>query len=203
MALTQFTKDMAIIRKLEDEPNDVGGLTAAQLKDKFDEGGAAVKQYLNETLLRELAADTAAAELGATLNGEPMSVQGALDELLAAGVKSGNVPVGGHTGDFLRKRSDGLYDLEWADSALVSCTVEFSQEDWTQGEDGLYTLRIPAEKHRRAGGAFGCVVRHRVDGALVDNTWAAQGTQSALDTQTGDVVLTAGDAYSGAAVLFG
>lgn len=46
MALTQFTKDMNIIASLADEPTQ----TAAELKAKFDEGGAAVKTYLNETL---------------------------------------------------------------------------------------------------------------------------------------------------------
>lgn len=54
MALSKFTKDMDIIAALDDEPNDVGGLTAAELKAKFDEGGKAVKEYLNDTLLTEL-----------------------------------------------------------------------------------------------------------------------------------------------------
>lgn len=52
--MQQFTKDMNIIAKLDDEPNDVGGLTAAQLKGKFDEGGVAVKEYINGVLLPEL-----------------------------------------------------------------------------------------------------------------------------------------------------
>lgn len=54
MALTQFEKDMGIIAKLDDEPNDVGGLTAAELKAKFDEGGEALQAYLNGVLLPEL-----------------------------------------------------------------------------------------------------------------------------------------------------
>lgn len=54
MSLEKFTKEMAIIQQLDDEPNDVGGLTAAQLKAKFDEGGQALKDYLNGTLLPAL-----------------------------------------------------------------------------------------------------------------------------------------------------
>lgn len=54
MALSRFEKDMGIIAALDDEPNDVGGLTAQQLKEKFDEGGQAIKTYLNETLLLEI-----------------------------------------------------------------------------------------------------------------------------------------------------
>lgn len=54
MALTKFTKDMAIISALDDEPNDVGGLSAAELKEKFDEGGQTLKTFINETLLPEI-----------------------------------------------------------------------------------------------------------------------------------------------------
>ncbi len=50
MSVELFTKDMHIIAKLDDEPNDVGGMTAAQLKDKFDEGGLAIKEYINDVL---------------------------------------------------------------------------------------------------------------------------------------------------------
>lgn len=57
MAFTKLTKDLDIIQKLDDEPNDVGGLTAAELKKKFDDSGNAIKDYLNETLVPEL--DTA------------------------------------------------------------------------------------------------------------------------------------------------
>lgn len=50
MAIDKFTKDMDIIAALDNEPNDTGGLTAEQLKGKFDEGGKAIKEYLNETV---------------------------------------------------------------------------------------------------------------------------------------------------------
>lgn len=54
MALTRLNKDMNIVSALDDQPNDVGGLTAAELKAKFDEGGNAIKLYLNGTLIAEL-----------------------------------------------------------------------------------------------------------------------------------------------------
>ncbi|BAK97364.1 hypothetical protein OBV_01660 [Oscillibacter valericigenes Sjm18-20] len=54
MALSKFEKDMQIIQALDDEPNDVGGLTAAELKAKYDEGGEAVKAFLNDVLLPAL-----------------------------------------------------------------------------------------------------------------------------------------------------
>lgn len=54
MAIEKFNKNMAIIASLDDEPNDVGGMTSAELKNKFDEGGKAIQTYMNETLIPAL-----------------------------------------------------------------------------------------------------------------------------------------------------
>lgn len=54
MAIEKFNKNMAIIAALDDEPNDVGGMTSAELKNKFDEGGKALQTYMNETLIPTL-----------------------------------------------------------------------------------------------------------------------------------------------------
>jgi len=53
MALSKLTTDLNIISPLDTEPNDVGGLTAAQLKAKFDEGTNDIKTYINNTLTTE------------------------------------------------------------------------------------------------------------------------------------------------------
>ena len=50
LVIPGLDSDLDIIQKLDDEPNDVGGLTAAQLKAKFDESGNTIKTYLNDTL---------------------------------------------------------------------------------------------------------------------------------------------------------
>lgn len=64
MAFTQLTDDMDFIQKLDDEPNDVGGLSADELKAEFDKAGNAVKTYINGTLLPELAGQDASTWLG-------------------------------------------------------------------------------------------------------------------------------------------
>jgi hypothetical protein len=51
--------DLNIIQKLDDEPNDVGGLTSAELKAKFDESGNIIKKYINETLIPSVLTDDA------------------------------------------------------------------------------------------------------------------------------------------------
>ena len=61
MAKTNFTNltaDLDNVQKLDDLPNAVGGLTAAQLKAVFDQAGDDIKSYLNGTLLAELASET-------------------------------------------------------------------------------------------------------------------------------------------------
>lgn len=52
--IPMFDDDMDIIAKLDDEPNAVGGLTAAELKAEFDRPGKTIKKYLNETLVPSL-----------------------------------------------------------------------------------------------------------------------------------------------------
>lgn len=54
MAIEKLTADLNIIQKLDDEPNDVGGLTAQELKTTFDQAGNTIQEYLNETLIPEL-----------------------------------------------------------------------------------------------------------------------------------------------------
>lgn len=54
--------DLNIIQKLDDEPNDVGGLTSAELKAKFDESGNIIKEYINETLIPAVLTDDATEE---------------------------------------------------------------------------------------------------------------------------------------------
>lgn len=57
MALTKMTEDVNNIQKLSDRPNEIDGLTSAELKERFDKAGADIKEYLNDTLTPEI--DTA------------------------------------------------------------------------------------------------------------------------------------------------
>lgn len=52
-----LTKDLNIIQQLDDEPNDVGGLSAQELKAKFDEAGNTIKDYINGSLIPQVLED--------------------------------------------------------------------------------------------------------------------------------------------------
>lgn len=84
MALDKLNKNMQIISALSDEPNDVDGLTSAQLKAKFDEAGEAIKAYINNVLLPQLEGHGAAASIGARPIGELTgeTVQAQIDQML-------------------------------------------------------------------------------------------------------------------------
>ena len=62
--------DLDNIQKLDDEPNDVGGLSAAEMKAEFDKSGNTIKEYLNETLIPQLSDTVAEAEVRATAERE-------------------------------------------------------------------------------------------------------------------------------------
>ena len=50
MAITKLTTDLNNIQVLDPEPNDVGGLNAAEFQGKFDKAGNDIKTYINDTL---------------------------------------------------------------------------------------------------------------------------------------------------------
>lgn len=101
MAITRFTDDMNVIAKLDDRPNDTGGLTAAGLKAKFDEGGGNIKEYINDTLLPFLESASAAANIGVdTVTGlSSDNIQDALEEIVQsmADITQGSVADGSIT----------------------------------------------------------------------------------------------------------
>lgn len=54
MALTKLTTNLNNIQALHDRPNTSDGLTADQLKEKFDKAGNDIKSYINNTLTEEI-----------------------------------------------------------------------------------------------------------------------------------------------------
>ena len=141
MGFTKFEKDMAVIAALDHEPNDVGGLTADELKNKFDEAGKALQEYLNTVLLRELEGSLAAEKLGAVLGGVEMTVQSAIDTLKGemAGLVLGSLPAGSVTGAKLAENAVEAEHLSPSARALFTPACAAGTEDLTAGVSPLAT----------------------------------------------------------------
>ena len=100
MALPTCNEDMNIISKLDDEPNDVGGLSAAALKAKFDLAGNLLKKALND-LVAALGNNAAAKNIGFTPTTavNKTNVQDAIENVQSqiAGVSQGGIANGAVT----------------------------------------------------------------------------------------------------------
>ena len=92
MSIPTLDTDLSIIQKLDDYPNDIGGLSAAQLKAKFDEGVLALQTYINTVLIPALIASNVSFTPTAAINAE--TVQAAIENVQAqlAGISAGTIP---------------------------------------------------------------------------------------------------------------
>lgn len=122
MALPAFETNLNIIQQLDDEPNDVGGLTAAELKAKFDEAGLTIQTWINETLLPAMIA----ANLGfaktteipeATVQDAIVNVQEQVKNMAIGAVPNGSV-------NYLKLASDVTTLLTNLQTALSAAQVK-------------------------------------------------------------------------------
>lgn len=119
MALPTCNEDMDIISKLDDEPNDVGGLPAAALKAKFDLAGKLLKKALND-LVAALGNNAAAKSIGfaptTAVNAD--NVQDAIENVQSqiAGVSQGGIANGAVTEE---KIADGAVTSEKIKSGAI------------------------------------------------------------------------------------
>lgn len=70
ITLPTFDEDVDNVQQLDDEPNDVGGLTAQQLKAVFDKTGADLATFLNDELIPQVVADDATEQARQLAEGE-------------------------------------------------------------------------------------------------------------------------------------
>lgn len=84
--IPRVTDELGTVSTLDDRPNDTGGLTAAELKAKFDADAGALKYYVNDVLIPFLEGTSAAASLGiTTIPGfSADNIQTALEQIVQA-----------------------------------------------------------------------------------------------------------------------
>ena len=175
LAIPAFEEDVDVIQKLDDEPNDVGGLTAAELKAKFDEAGNRIKTYLNETLLPSISETVAEAEERAEAEAARV-----LAEEQRAAAEQERVSAEA-------EREQAEEQRATAEQERVSAEAEREQAEAERraGE----AARVSAEEERAAAetarkeaeAARALAEQNRVD---TDNGIVAQATKAAEDAET-------------------
>lgn len=144
MAIELFDKDVEIIQKLDDEPNDVQGLTPAELKKRFDQAAVWLKEYINSTLIPAITGDGVsgggAANIGASVDDfSGSTVQDVLDAfndaLIARYTKAEtDAYVGQKTNDLVSSVSVNL------DTGVITVT----KKDGTQDTFDTALEKVPA-----------------------------------------------------------
>ena len=155
MRLTNLSSDLDIISKLDDQPNDVGGMTPAELKASFDAAPNIIKDYINAVLIPQLQtiADKSD-DLGTTftgINGVLNTLENASDKLVTGKAVSEAMQASGY-GDMMRAtydtNSDGKVNsadkADKADKLSTARTISISGgATGSASFDGSSDLAIP------------------------------------------------------------
>lgn len=192
MALPTCNEDMNIISKLDDEPNDVGGLSAASLKAKFDLAGNLLKKALND-LVAALGNNAAAKSIGFTPTTavNKTNVQDAIENVQSqiAGVSQAGIADGSVTA---AKIADGAVGT----AAIADAAVTYDKiKDKAVGsaklaDNGVSAKKIASnavqERHIFDGSVtegkigYGAVTANKIsDGAVTQSKLAAESVSSA------------------------
>lgn len=161
MAFTPLNDDLNIIQKLPDLPNDVGGLSADELKAAYDEAGILIKRYINNILIKELESVAGAGNIGIkpiegvsaeTVQRALEILRGQIFEATAGTIPDGSLITakfadGAVTSEKLADRSvtsEKLVDEAVTDAKIQS--VSASKVSGSFGTDKISDLAITAAK---------------------------------------------------------
>ena len=229
MAFTKFTKDPGVISALSNKPNTSDGLTPAALKAKFDELGAAIKAYLNDTLLAELEGRGGAGNIGIdVITGlTAATVQGALEELKVAidNATTGRLPNGSVSTAKLANlavTTEKLGELavattKLADAAVTAAKLAAGAVETAKLDDGAVTeekiaaAAVSAGKlsagavttEKLAAGLLVPIAKGGTGGATAEAARTALGVQKTLNKATFSLPVSGWESKSQAAVITG
>ena len=123
MAISKFNEDLDIIQKLDTYPNDTDGLSADELKERFDRAGNLLKTFLNEVLIPELAAENI--PFTASTAVDAVNIQKAIENVQAqiSGVTLNMIPDRTVTRAKLAKSLDDLLSALSSDSTSHDSSI--------------------------------------------------------------------------------
>lgn len=135
------TDNLNVISALDDRPNDVGGLSADALKNKFDQAAGLLKDYLNNILLPFLESASAAADIGVDTipNISSTTLQGVLEELegLIENISQGSVAPGAI--DTLELKDGAVTEAKIDDGAVTEDKIDDGAVTEDKIDDGAVT----------------------------------------------------------------
>lgn len=143
LEITYMDGDLNIIQKLDDEPNDVGGLSADELKAKFDEGSNTIKRFINESLIPELLAADATEATRTAAEATRVSNEASRVSAEAARASAESTRQSAET---TRK----LQETQRASAEQARATAEASRKTAEDGRSATEALRVSAESARSA-----------------------------------------------------
>lgn len=133
MALTKLTTDVENIQALSNKPNETEGLTADQLKEKFDKSATDIKTFINDTLTVEVDAigtGLATLELAASNGWIPVN-----ETWTYASATTITVPSGAASkykkGDKIRYKQGGGYKYEYVITVTDTLLTVTGGSDYT------------------------------------------------------------------------
>lgn len=123
MAISKFSEDLDIIQKLDTYPNDTDGLSADELKERFDRAGNLLKTFLNEVLIPELAAENIPFTASTAVDAD--NIQKAIENVQAqiSGVTLNMIPDRTVTRAKLAKSLDDLLSMLADDSTSHGSSI--------------------------------------------------------------------------------
>lgn len=188
MSFSKITQDLNIIAALSDTPNETEGLTAAQLKAKFDEAANAIKTYINTVLTAELEAQAASGSIGTapftTAAGTVVSATDLLSALEEIQTNIDNIQSGvvGDGSITTAKLADGAVTaVKMADGAVTGSKI---------GENAVNTSKIAEKAVNTSKIADGAVTADQLASAAV--TAAKLGVNAVTAAALADGAVTGG-----------
>lgn len=126
MPLSTFDKDVNVIAKLDDEPNNTGGLSPAEFKARFDVAANIIKSWLNNTHIPELQKMSDSVDAFARIFGAVIALETTIsntDEAVPTSAAVLKLIAESGSGDMLRSvydpDKDGVVDLATKARALA------------------------------------------------------------------------------------
>lgn len=175
MALLPMDNDLNIIAGLSDEPNDVDGLSAQELKTRFDRAGLLIQEYINTILLP-------------AISGLDRETREALKQYVDA--TAANFTLG--------LLSPGSVTNEMLATPIHKTVIYFTTADWSETDNGV-TLTLKSDTHKVTAPLVSSVA-HNIDGTYHNNTVAALSTCIRRDAAN-NMILESDTAFDGRLVL--